>query len=263
MVDAGQLEPPCRLPKPRTDLPGENARVEGGRWVRALRERGLLVVRHGSSDPVEKLRSVGREFGRAERHPSLPATEADEYVSVLDSGGGKGHLAREWHYDAIRGRAPSLVTMLAITAVPDSGASTCFVRTSTLYADLPSRLQRVARRVRYSPYSPNADASDSQRPRAVGPVLPLVWRHPVTGQGALQFLPSGSRFVTHLAEQEELRMAIVERLNDASRWTRVPWEPGVVLLWDNRDYLHRAGEGQRAPAQALRMTIEGPPIVGL
>lgn len=90
---------------------------------------------------------------------------------------------------------------------------------------------------------------------------PVIKVHPVTGRPAL-FLGRHAHAIPGLAPEESDEL--IARLNEWScqppRVYRHKWEPGDVVLWDNRCVLHRACEWDLSEPRVMRHTrIAGDP----
>jgi sulfonate dioxygenase len=72
-------------------------------------------------------------------------------------------------------------------------------------------------------------------------VHPVVRKHPVTGAEALYVNRQFTRRIVGLKKEEsdtilEFLYSHIERAGDCQ--ARVKWEPGTVVLWDNRVTAH-------------------------
>lgn len=90
---------------------------------------------------------------------------------------------------------------------------------------------------------------------------PVIRSHPVTGEGALFVNPAFTRRILNLpaGESDRLLAALFAAATAPSVTWRHAWQPGDLILWDNRAVLHTG-----APADALqRVRIEGDRPLGL
>ena len=93
---------------------------------------------------------------------------------------------------------------------------------------------------------------------ALRAVHPAVIRHPVLDRSAL-YVSSGFTLrvegMRHEEGQALLRdlFAAVER---EDRIRTVPWQPGLLFLWDNRQLIHRAnGQLHGQPSRSYRIGV--------
>ena len=90
---------------------------------------------------------------------------------------------------------------------------------------------------------------------------PLVKVHPVTGRPSL-FIGRHAHAIPGLPpeESDELLAALLEHACRPPRVYRHRWEPGDLVVWDNRCVLHRAGEWDLAePRVMLHTRVRGDP----
>ena len=97
------------------------------------------------------------------------------------------------------------------------------------------------------------------------PVRPLVKTHPVTGRKALQI----ARHIYRIPglDDDDAEALIADLLQRSCRPPRVythRWQPGDLLVWDNRCVLHRARPYDRGEPRVLQATrIAGDPATEL
>lgn len=205
---------------------GDNA---DGRALRRLVERhGLVVVRDQHPDPDEQLRWTAA-LGRVQRCPTHPTARRHPGVAALSNTPSQGFIdvGGFWHADGIFLQTPSRFSVVAVKAVPASGARTHVVDTAALHASLPARLQaRLARCwVRY-------------RDVVVHPLVittaegdPGVYASPALAAGILH---DGSSPAALLGEVEA-------RMEEQGGRSTVTLHAGDLLVWDNFRIAHRAG----------------------
>ena len=90
---------------------------------------------------------------------------------------------------------------------------------------------------------------------------PLVKVHPVTGRPSL-FIGRHAHAIPGLspAESDALLAALLELACRPPRVYRHRWEPGDLVVWDNRCVLHRAREWDLAePRVMLHTRVRGDP----
>ena len=138
-----------------------------------------------------------------------------------------------WHTDKPYHRAPPALTMLYAVEVPPSGGDTEFANMALAYAALPDAAKRriAGLRVVFRPaFDPSGSAVDH----------PLVRTHPETGRQAL-YLGNHATHIRDMPEREGATL-LSELLEHATQRQFVythRWQPGDLVMWDNRCLLHR------------------------
>lgn len=236
------------------------------------------VLLFGAQDlsPARQV-EFGRRFGslqihvmnqyHANVHPELYR------LSNLDADGkptgrypDKGTLA--WHTDASWQRTTGQVTILYAEIVPERGGETHFCDMYGAYDRLgeawKARIERL-RAVHNLDFSRTRrhgeePMTEAQR-QAVPPVdHPVVRTHPETGRRCL-FLGDHAEYIVGMPYDEG--RALIEELNALAIRPELVyahrWQPGQLILWDNRCLLHRATEydTRNEPRVIRRCTVLG------
>jgi taurine dioxygenase len=178
----------------------------------------------------------------------------------------KGTLA--WHTDGSWQRVTGQATILYAEIVPAAGGETHYCDMYGAYERLsPQWKARVAdlRAVHNLDFSRNRrhgenPMTEAQR-QAVPPVdHPVVRTHPETGRRSL-FLGDHAEYI--LGMDYDAGRALIEELNALAIHPDLTyahrWQPGQLILWDNRCLLHRATEYDvsREPRVIRRCTVLG------
>jgi taurine dioxygenase len=73
-------------------------------------------------------------------------------------------------------------------------------------------------------------------------VHPVIAHHPVTGRPYVNVSESFTRFVIGLSAPESARLLtfLFDLINRPDFHMRIKWEPGMVVIWDNRGTQHYA-----------------------
>jgi alpha-ketoglutarate-dependent 2,4-dichlorophenoxyacetate dioxygenase len=152
-----------------------------------------------------------------------------------------------WHSDSSFKRVPALASLLSAREVPPEGGETQFASTRVAYEGLPEDTRcllegRVAiHSFVYSRGLVGDDLLPPEHARQVPPVpQALVRANPVHGRKAF-FVGSHACEIVGLPTAEA-RTLLRELLEEATRPERVythRWEPGDLVMWDNRCVLHR------------------------
>jgi len=206
--------------------------------------------------------------GRA--HIAAIRREADEQSPLF---------AENWHSDwTFLGKPPAGTCLLAID-IPPVGGDTLFANQIAAFAALPDDRKEYLRsltaihsaKLAYAP-----DGSYGEKDRAAGRSMdirpdesanrtqthPLIQRHPETGEEAI-FSTLGYIIGIEGMEQAEG----IAFLSELAQWQsrdefvyRHKWEPGMLVIWDNRSVLHKATGGYEGHRRELhRTTIAASP----
>ena len=139
-----------------------------------------------------------------------------------------------WHTDKPYHPAPPMLTTLYAVELPPSGGDTEFANMAQAYAALSEEMRRriAGLRVAFRP------AFDNGRPAVDHP---LVRTHPDTNRKSL-YIGNHSTHIPGLPEAEGAAL-LAELLEHATQRQFVyvqRWQPGDLVMWDNRCLLHRA-----------------------
>ena len=228
---------------------------------RALADHGVMFLRGQQLSPGA-LRDFGALFGPVEtpiRDRFKVPGQDDVYVisNIVEDGKpiGNPNDGFGWHTDQSYMVHPTAYTFLYGVETPAEGAATQFATTVKAYDDLDEAgrarfaamqavhsLQRIQEdRTWDLPLSPDELA------RAPDVAHPMVRTHPLTRRKALYFGTKRACYPIGVPEGE--RHAFIDGLVD--RCTKPgyvyshPWQPGDLVMWDNRGLLHSATEYDR------------------
>ncbi len=221
--------------------------------------------------PEAQIAFTGR-FGSVEPHPLKARAGHPEYTGLLvleNAPERRGARNDFWHSDISCAPTPPSISVLHAITVPDGKGDTMFCNMYRAWDSLPDDLrQRLdgltaehsgeAIRQRN-----NAADTDGAKDIHVPPpeVHPVARRHPETGRRALytnRFFTT--RFSDRTAEESAPLLADLEmRATAPDNVYRHRWQPGDVLLWDNRCTMHYAvyDYDENEPRRLHRTTAAG------
>jgi taurine dioxygenase len=222
---------------------------------RALADRLLVAFpeQHLSLPEEERFAS---SCGRLWLHPA--ARHRDAATSVVDSRRAPraGKAAEVWHADATFTTTPPAYTMLSAQVLPDRGGATSFANQQLAWEHLdPDWRQHVeGRRAVHAP-----GPMMRRRAPGLGEVLhPVVRVDGTTARRSLFVNPGFTRRFEHQSASESRPMlAYLFRVAlDPSVRLDYAWQPGDLVVWDNRALLHRAQHDHGDEARVLtRVTV--------
>jgi taurine dioxygenase len=241
---------------------------------KALSDYVAIVVRDQDFTPAEYVEAA-KVFGEAfpqnfedYNHPDAPL------INIVsnkwkDENGKMLRRADQWHTDHTNHECPPKCTVLYAVELPDEGGPTAICNMQKVYEHLPQHLKdkidgretvnvnqgRAA--IRSSPKALKREAQEKSIPIN----HPLVRTHPENGGKAIFFHPIKTDYVTGYTP-EETRELLVDLMIEGIKEEYVyyhRWKPGDMLLWDNRQAMHRAvhdyDPNQRR--ELYRLLIEG------
>lgn len=187
--------------------------------------------------------------------------------NILENGepiGSLGNGEAVWHTDMSYVENPPKASVLYALEVPAEGGNTTFANMYAVYAALPHELkQRIAGlKIKHDgTYNsggylregviPSADLRD-----APGAIHPLVYVHPETQKAALYLGRRRNAYVVGLplASSEALLDELWDSVDSSEfTWAHV-WQPGDLVLWDNRCTMHRRDAFDASARRILHRT---------
>ncbi|EIW81863.1 alpha-ketoglutarate-dependent sulfonate dioxygenase [Coniophora puteana RWD-64-598 SS2] len=223
--------------------------------------RGLLVFR-GQQEFInagpEAYLEWGRYFGRLHIHPTTghPKDHPELHLVYVDANsdynfGYEGSITMTgWHSDVSYELQPPGLTTFFLLDFPPTGGDTLFTsqvstlrRLSPPFVEFLRTLSVVHSGVDQANRSRAGGKGGVVRREPVEHVHPLVRKHPVTGEEALYVNKGFSRRIVGLKKEESealLNFLYNHIAASGDLQARVKWEPGTVVVWDNRITAHSA-----------------------
>jgi len=239
----------------------------------ALLARHLVLVIRGQSLSPQQMVAALAPLGPVLRQHYTQYLAPDcPDVGILDSAraerGPDGRRVQLgvscWHSDHINHERPPKLTALHAVKLPPGGGDTSFANMRTAYRLLPHALRERVDGMRtvngLDRDLAGVRAADRAR-HATPSVHPLVRTHPVTGEPALYFHPGKLDHFEGLGREASLAFMaeLLERVIEPQVIYRHRWQPGDLLLCDNRACVHRAHDDYDHDAGRVmyRLLIEG------
>jgi len=178
-----------------------------------------------------------------------------------------------WHADTTYQPRPPKATMLMAVETPPTGGDTLFACQYKAYETLSDAMkQRLGGLHGVSGSAKNASAlrtthlatgsmSAAERaPDTLTATHPALRRHPRTGRLALYLNRSHTTRFAEMTTDESAPIleALFDHQTRPEITTRIRWQPGTVVIWDNRSSQHCAindYDGHRR--EMWRITLEG------
>jgi taurine dioxygenase len=222
---------------------------------------GVLRLRNQAADE-DALQAFSARFGPLEEIPmgrrpeEENAKNRNRYVlqlsNIIVDGkpiGGLGNAEANWHSDMTYVVTPPPASVLLGVEIPKQGGDTYFADQIAAYAALPAALKtRIqgltikhdAAHTSTGELRAGFDAFDDPRD-APGAIHPMVLRHDETGSAALYLGRREWAYIPGLSldESESLLDEIWSYATRPAFVWRQKWQPGDLIIWDNRRVLHR------------------------
>lgn len=223
-----------------------------------------------SDDDLERFTLAFGGFGEdpffapiaGREHIAAIRREADEKSPLF---------AENWHADwSFQARPPAGTCLLAID-IPPHGGDTLFANQHLAWKALPAEKQAryadlVAIHSARLPYAPDGTygAKDKGRSMDIRPSEaafatqphPLVPGHPETGRRGFYSTLGYIIGIEGMDQAEAVGLLMdLQHWQDDDRFVyRHVWEPGMLLMWDNRSVLHKATGGYEGFRRELHRT---------
>ncbi len=224
----------------------------------AFEEHSLLLFRNQTLDDAAHLR-FGALFGPVEDR-SMGANGPDPQMDNVTNRLGDGTVAAAdslhtlnltgnqlWHTDSTFLPVPALANLLAARVLPTRGGETELVSTRVAWTEMPPELKARARnavfRHRLAHSRSRISSELAGRPemnRWQDQIWRSLWRNPVNGRDSL-YIASHACGVEGMEREAGLAL-IDELIAFATRPSMIyshVWQPGDLLVWDERATLHR------------------------
>lgn len=254
------------------DLGGELSSELISEIRRAWLEHRVLAFpgQQMDDDALERFTVAMGGFGE---DPFFAPIEGREHIAaILREADEKTPLfAENWHSDWSFLPRPPAGTCLLSVDIPPIGGDTLFADQIAAFAALPEGRKAYLRtltaihsaQLAYAPEGAYGE-KDEGRSMAIRPnesaratqTHPLVQRHPETGEEALFSTLGYIIAIEGMAQAETMAL-----LSELAQWQgreeftyRHRWEPGMLVIWDNRSVLHKATGGYEGHRRELHRT---------
>lgn len=223
----------------------------------ALVEHGVLVFRGQQHLSVAQYVALGERFGPLEDNETLDhVTDFPQVGTLIKEAGHKTSIGDMWHVDHTYLAEPMRFTMLRAIALPAFGGDTLFLSAKAAFASLPEAMKQTLRGLKalhsrthlikdgkyaaqFFKERPPRDEGRSNHQTAAHPV---VARLPETGEEVLFVNPGYVvKFDGWTAKLSQgLLQAAYDHCLIPEYQFRLIWEPGTIVIWDNRQTWHFA-----------------------
>jgi taurine dioxygenase len=237
--------------------------VDGPTWAEIadlFLKYHVLVFRNQELAPDDQMAFAAR-WGKLVRHPYAGMNDHPEIIELRNPGKEKD-VNQHWHSDMTYNSEPPKLTMLYALETPEIGGDTAFSNQILAWEELSHGLKDVLIHQKAEHTAAGLasiyNADPSEAPHAIHPV---VRRHDETGDRALYVCRAFTRNFHGWKRQES--KALLEYLFEHSTrpefQVRHQWQPGDLVMWDNRVLLHFAVHDHGDDPRVIhRVQVEGP-----
>lgn len=243
----------------------------------AFADHSILVFRDQSLSAHQMLTAM-QEFGEVftQHNARFAVRECPmvHYISNKDTlEDGRRYIPGEgYHTDHSNAAAPPKATVLHAVELPSKGGDTQFVNMYRAYDELPERTKkriegRRAVHVYQSSHSTRKLPQLSGERQSIVPdavLQPVVLTHPDSGRKALYINPIRIEGILGMDEREAIPLLdeLLEHATKERYQYRHVWQPGDLVMWDNRCLMHKAN-GDYDPSETrylYRLMLKGVPL---
>jgi alpha-ketoglutarate-dependent 2,4-dichlorophenoxyacetate dioxygenase len=252
--------------------------------VRAAFEENSVLVFRNQSITDEMQIAYSKRFGPLEIAKAASRGEGTPF-SILTNIEPDGSLVPPDHKEALRARAnqlwhtdscfkdpPALASVLSARVVARSGGETEFASQRLGWERLPEPMrERLKDAYAWHDYAHSrgkiAPHLASQREKSALPAVRwrIRWRNPANGRDSL-YVASHTCGIDGMPQDEALALieSLIGHTTDAAHTYLHRWQPGDVIMWDNRCTLHRGRPWpEDQPRHVVRTTITATDADGL
>lgn len=192
---------------------------------------GLLVFRDQILTEEDHI-DFARRWGSLERSSSGSFPE----IAVAGPKNATDTQYGVWHTNGSFTAKPPCASVAIARSIPASGSTIMFANTYAAFDALTGGTQRALEALRAMHSS--AATGGGEAPEVVA--HPLVIHHPVSGRKTLYLNPTFTTSVEDMEEREGLGLLnqLYDHCQQPEFTTTVEWEPGTVVIWDERAIWH-------------------------
>jgi taurine dioxygenase len=232
----------------------------------ACAERVVLLFRGQTALPAADFLSFAKRFGgrpdlHSQRHYCLDAHHEIFVVGNAEENGrrvGASRVGLNWHTDHYHLPEPGLFTFLHAITVPPTAGETRYANGVAAYHALPRATRdridgldvRHSRAILFKNLFPEAseEALAAERAQMPDVIHPLVRHHPEIAQDGLYL---GGEWGSEIIADDGARLYsdLLDHLTQPDFVYMHHWQPGDVLMSDNRCSMHRATEWDESAYQ--------------
>lgn len=217
----------------------------------------VLCIRGQAAVTPDQQLDFARRWGEVAIHPYVPSIDGyPGIMRIYDP----NPITQTWHADTTHSAAPPAITILLARTLPPAGGDTMFANVYAALESLSPGLQATLAGMRAIHQGTSLANDAGLNQEAVTSSHPVITTHPQTGRRAL-FVNGNYVFrFDGWTEQESapLLAYLYSQIGRAEHTYRHRWQPGDLIMWDNRCTQHAVvGDTGGAERVLHRITIAG------
>jgi len=238
----------------------------------SLVENHVLVVRGQTLSHDDQI-AFGRRFGELDTHPFVDgSTVYPEVIEIVTEPDDRANFGGGWHTDVTFLEKPDLGSILYAVELPAFGGDTLFANQHAAYDALSDIMKGMlegltathsaGRQYGAGGQSTKSKTMSTKNVELASRVVehPVVRTHPESGRKGLYVNPAFTVKIKGMRPDEsDALLGFLYRHAVHEAFTcRVQWQPGTLVMWDNRSVQHYALHdyaGQRRHVR--RITVQG------
>ena len=222
------------------------ATVDDATWRaihQAMLDHKVLVFRdQGHLTPAQH-KAFAARWGALDVHGYAPSI-SDEHPEILDirNRGKRYTITEAWHTDVTWKPEPPLTSLLLAREIPEVGGDTMFSDLEAAHDSLSAGMQEMLAPLRALHGPPEVFMKMSGKEATEWVSHPVVRTHPETGRRSIYVNVAFTKHFEGMTADESrpLLQWLYERCHRPDFTCRVRWEPGTLVMWDNRCTQHYA-----------------------
>ncbi|MCH9673797.1 MAG: TauD/TfdA family dioxygenase [Gammaproteobacteria bacterium] len=239
----------------------------------AFIEHLVLAIPGQNISPADQV-TLGRRFGNPMVHPFRPSLPGvPEIIPIIKEVDQERNVGGTWHTDLTSLEEPPLGTLLFAREVPSAGGDTMFSNGYAAYENLSAGLRASLESLRAvhsaeRAHGPQATKGEGAFREAISKDAavtaeveqPVVRTHPKSGRKLLFVNPVFTlRFADWTTEESRpLLDYLYAHMVRPEFVCRVQWQPGTLVIWDNRCTQHYALNDYHGERREMhRLMVEG------
>ncbi|MCU5772492.1 TauD/TfdA family dioxygenase [Erwiniaceae bacterium BAC15a-03b] len=226
-----------------------------------IAEHGVIHI-PGQHLTPDELESAALNFGEGWLGDFLKPLEGQKFAIPIANKGKALAISERWHADSTYDQYPPYLSFLSAVDIPPLGGDTMWTSQYLAYEFLPEGLKKLIaplKAVHYNRGQVKVRTGES-RDDLPGFAHPLVIRHPVSGKPVF-YLSAHAEHIEGLSREDSAPIFQLLRnyIGQPALSYRHQWQPGDLLIWDNRCTMHFAiHDYGDYPRFMNRVTVAGP-----
>lgn len=225
------------------EIVGVNIATVGDDYIDQLKHvlahHGVSIIRHQSISDAEFVTFLKRLGSLTFTVGETPVSH-QPWLNLVSNVGRKSPPKSVFHTDTSYIAQPPAYTALKAVSLPELGGETLFSNQYPAFDTLPMNIKKRLSNASVLHVASGVTLNDDEERQSWHP---LFRRHPLSGKIAL-FLSTPERCQAikglNLEESQRAIRLLYKHSIRARRLYRHRWQPGDIVIWDNRCTMHRA-----------------------